>query len=224
VHGLASEPGVQIVRRDVLRMSVGALGVLLLGGCATRRLAAGTPLPVAAGWDEFVGDLVPRAEALLAQRMDEEAYVADVVRSLRRVDPALVPSTRDLPRHALYAVTEFDFAGGSGFRHHDHRNYNGVIYVLGGHLHCRNFDVVGADRTPAAGRPLRIRETASVTAGTGHASTLTSTRDNVHQIRAAADGARLLDLFTWVGPDPRSVFLDVGRALEPGVWEASFSS
>jgi hypothetical protein len=221
--GLASEPGVTIVRRDVLRMSVGALGTLLLGGCATRRLAPGTALPVSTGWDEFVGDLVPRAESLLAQRMNEEAYVADVVRSLRRVDPALVP-TRDLPRHTLYAVTEFDFAAGAGFRHHDHRNYNGVIYVLGGHLHCRNFDVVGADGTPAAGRSLRIRETVSVTGGPGHVSTLTSTRDNVHEIRAADDGARLLDLFTWVGPDPRSVFLDVKRALEPGVWEASFSS
>jgi hypothetical protein len=224
VHDLSPEPGVTIVRRDVLRMSVGALGVLLLGGCATRRREAATPLPAATGWDEFVGDLVPRAESLLAQRMDEEAYVAAVVESLRRVDPTHVPTSRDLPHHMRYSLTEFDFSEGGGFRHHDHRNYNGVIYVLGGSLRCRSYDVVGADRAPARGRPLRIRETGSRVARSGEFSTLTSTRDNVHEVRAVDGGARLLDVFTWVGPDPRSIYLDVKGEAGPGVWDASFES
>ena len=151
---LDPEPGVTVVRREFLRLSAGALGILL-AGCAPRR----TPqAPIT--WEDFSGELAPRAEALLAQKMTEDAYVDGIVERLRRVDPKLIPSRKDLPRHKLFQVVEFALAEGRGFRYHDHRAYNGVIFVLDGAVRVRNFDVVGPHRAPPRGEKLRIRETA----------------------------------------------------------------
>ncbi len=219
---LEPEPGVTIVRRQFLRLSAGALGILL-GGCAPRRPPPAPVTPIT--WDEFSGELAPRAEALLAQKMTEDAYVAEIVERLRRVDPKLIPPKKDLPRTKIFQVVEFGLTEGSGFRYHDHRRYNGVIFVLDGAVRCRNFDVVGPNRMPPAGEKLRIRETAGGVRRTGEASTLTTTRDNIHDVRGAEGGCRLLDIFTWMGKNPRSVYMDVDETpVEPGVFEGSFTS
>jgi hypothetical protein len=219
MYNLEPEPGVTILRRDFLRLSAGALGTLLLGGCAARR----PPEPIT--WREFVDDLLPRAESLMAKKMTEDAYVAAVVEQLRRVDTALVPPVRDLPRHKLFLVTEFRFSEGRGFPYHDHRQYNGVIFSMEGAVRCRNFDIVDGDREGAKGAKVRIRETTSGTLVPGEASTLTTSRDNIHDVRGGAGGGRVLDIFTWMGPNHRSVYLDVDEnAYDPQtrVYEASF--
>jgi len=205
MYNLEPEPGVTLLRREFLRLSAGALGSLLLGGCAARKPVS----PIT--WDEFVKELAPRAESLLAQKMNEDAYVAAVVERLRRVDPALVPPVKQLPREKLFLVTEFRFAEGKGFRYHDHRQYNGVIFAMEGAVRCRNFDVVDGDAAGPAGTRVRIRETASVTLVPGEASTLTTSRDNIHDVRGGAGGGRVLDIFTWMGPQHRSVYLDVNE-------------
>lgn len=213
--------GPALIRRDFIRMSAGALGVLLVEGCAPRRAAARQE-PIS--WEEFERELLPRAEALLAERMDEEAYVAEVAARVRQVAPDAIPTRDALPRHRDFLVTMFDLPEGDGFPWHDHRRYNGVILVLEGGVAIRNADVVGDDREPPAGRAIRIRETQSGRFEPGQASTLTSVRDNIHDVRGAAGGGRVLDIFTWMGPNPGSVYLEVdeGSGVGDRVYEARF--
>lgn len=239
MRDLEPEPGVEIVRREFIRVSAGALGAILLGGCLAAdrgRPGARAPrLPLVPDpaapfrpltWDEFAGELVPRAEAVLAQRMGEEDYVGELAWRLRQIDPGLVPSPRDLPRHRLFQVVEFRLAPGHGFRYHDHRHYNGVIYVLDGAVACRSFDLEGRERAPARGRRVRIRQTSAGLLRARETSTLTSRRDNIHDVRGSPGGCRLLDIFTWMGPGARSVYLDVDeRPLDPEgtLFQATFA-
>ncbi len=207
--------------RDAIRASVRALGLLLLEGCSSPP----APEPVSITWEEFVHDLVPRAESLLARRLDEETYVAQIVEQLQRVNPLTIPPWNVLARHQLWEVTEFWLAEGTGFPPHDHRHYNGVILVLEGQVHIRSYDLLGPECTPPAGRRVRIRETVNRVLVAGAFSTLTTTRDNIHAVRGGPGGCRLLDVFTWLGPHPQSVYLEVyEQPTEPGtnLYWASF--
>lgn len=213
-----NEPGVQIVRREFIVMSVGALGALLMGA---RRQDA----PHAITWDEFVNDLVPKAESVVAKKMEEDAYVASVMETLKRVDRALIP--KQLPRQKLFSIVEYRIAKDKGFKWHDHRRYNGVIYVLEGSIRCRSFEVVGDDPAPPKGQKLRIRETASGLVEVGGTSTLTTKRDNIHDVRGGEQGGRMLDIFTWMAPGARSHYLDVNETPvdpEKKIYEGSFKS
>jgi hypothetical protein len=223
MYGLDPEPGVTILRREFIRMSVGALGALLMAG--RRPLWALQSDPKSISWDEFVKDLLPRAESVVAKRIEEEDYVKAVVETLTRVDRALIPAASELPKRKQFSIVELKIAKDRGFPYHDHRNYNGVIYVLQGSVKCRNFDIVGEPKAPPRGQKIRIRETASGLVKVGGSSTLTTTRDNIHDIRGGDEGARMLDIFTWMGPNARSHYLDVNPApadAEKKIYEASF--
>lgn len=177
-------------------------------------------------WEEFVRDLVPCAESLLAQCLDEEAYVSQLVDQLRRVDPLTIPSGNELARHRLWEVTEFRLAEGHGFPHHDHRQHNSVIFVLEGQVHIRSYNLLGPERTPPSGHRFCIRETVNCVFTAGEFLTLTTTRDNIHEVRGGPGGCRLLEIFTWLGPHPQSVYLEVDEhPIEPGanIYWASFT-
>jgi quercetin dioxygenase-like cupin family protein len=217
MYGLESEePGVEIVRREFLVMSVGALGALLMG--ARRRQDA-------ISWDEFIKDLVPKAESVVAKKMEEEAYVASVMETLKRVDRSLIP--KDLPKQKTFSIVEYRISKDKGFKWHDHRNYNGVIYVLEGSVRCRSFDIVGEEKAPPKGQKVQIRETASALVEVGATSTLTTKRDNIHDVRGGENGGRMLDIFTWMGPNARSHYLDVNETpvdKDKKIYEGSFKS
>ncbi len=206
MYGLESGPGVAIVRREFLRLSIGALGILLARSDSQR-----PPSTAPITWDEFLSDLTVRAQKLLQKHLDEDVYVGHVAQQLRRVEPRLIPHGRALVQEKLFAVTEFLLSGGHGFQHHDHRDYNGVILVLEGRVHIRNFDLVNQEGVAPTDRRVLIRQTLDSTYGPRDISSLTTTRDNIHHIEADRDGCRLLDIFTWVGPQPRSVYLDVDQ-------------
>jgi predicted metal-dependent enzyme (double-stranded beta helix superfamily) len=195
------------MRREWLKLSLGALAALVTGCAHRSSLSRGSRFT----WDEFVNDLAVRAEVVFARRINEERYVSSLVKCLRRMDPASVPPLWKLPVRKRFTVAEFDLPSGLGFPYHDHRNYNGVIFVLDGQARISSFDVVGVDRTPPPGKEVLIKETHSSTLRVGEFSTLTTTRDNIHDVRAIGEGCRLLDIFTWMGPQPTSVFLEVGN-------------
>lgn len=208
MQGLDVDSGVVVVRRDFIRLSVGAFGTLLSGACGLKH----HPSRVAnLSWDEFVGDLATRAEDAFCRRIGEESYVSAVVAALRRVEGVLPPSARDLSAQRRFLITEFALPPGAGFRHHDHRDYNGVILVMEGSVGIRSYELMGSNPTPPPGTEVRIRETASQSLHVGAFSTLTSVRDNIHDVRARSSGCRLIDIFTWMGPHPKSVYLDVDQ-------------
>lgn len=212
MHNLYEPTGVEITQHDFVRISAGAPGLLLLEGSSSRTAPESVPIT----WEEFVRDLVPRAESLLAQRLDEETYVAQLASQLKEMTSPAIPLWNGLASHHLWTVTEVQLDESLGFPHHDHRQYNGVIFVLEGQVHIRNYDILGSERTPSAGCRTRIRETVNHVFKTGECSTLTTTRDNIHDVRGGPGGCRLLDIFTWLGPDPQSVDLEIDEnPIEP---------
>ena len=220
MFGLQNEDA-QLTRRDCLRLSTGALAVLLNG------LHAGEARGQSISWHDLLRELTPRATAVYERRMDEDTYVAQLVQLLRRIDPQLVPTGWHLARHRYFTVSEFVIPPGKGFRFHDHRDYNGVLLVAAGSARFRTFEVVGSERMPAAGTPIELRRTSDRQHAAGELSSLTTEHDNIHDIRAGESGCRLIDFATMLGPDPRSIYLDVDeKPLDPAGtrYAASFTS
>ncbi|HEV8716974.1 MAG TPA: hypothetical protein VGX03_29660 [Candidatus Binatia bacterium] len=221
MYDLPSPIGTKVAQSHVIRASANALGLPLFEGHSSPP----APEPVSITWEEFVHDLGTRAESLVGRRLDEETYVTQVAEQLQRVDPLTIPPWNALPRHQLWEVSEFWLAEGTGFPPHDHRLYNGVIFVLEGRIHIRSYDIVNSERTPPAGRRVCIRETGNRVLVAGECSTLTTTRDNIHAVRGGPGGCRLLDIFTWLGLFPQSVYLEVEEhPIEsgPNIYWASF--
>jgi hypothetical protein len=100
---------------------------------------------------------------------------------------------------------------GGGFSHHDHLNYNGVIMGLEGEVRIRNFDIQGKGPSPEAGKTFQIRETCDDLILPGRFSTLGVHRDNIHELVAGKDGARVLDVFTFFAKGATSRYLDVEK-------------
>lgn len=209
-----------LVRRDVLRISIGAIGVLV-GACAHRPPAARAGL---LAWDRFTRYLVPEAERVFRQHTSEQHYVSHVAGLLRRLDPTLIDGgtiaeqrgilASELLREQQFVVNQYVLPPGRGFPFHDHRDYNAVLMVLRGELHVRQFDLVdssdyvASDLIPA-GQSVLITESSVGTIPENGVSTLTTTKRNIHDVRAGGEGCTMVDLFTWIGPNPRSMYLDV---------------
>lgn len=72
-------------------------------------------------------------------------------------------------------------------------------------------------RTLPLGHRVCLRETGNRVFTAGECSTLTTTPDNIHEVRGGPKGCRLLDIFTWLGPYPQSVYLEADKQpIEPG--------
>ena len=96
-----------------------------------------------------------------------------------------------------FAVAQYKLAAGAAIPYHDHRDYNGVLRIVEGTASIRSFEIIGADQRPPNGGTFLIRETRRELLGAGQLSTLSRTRDNIHDIRAGNDGVRLVDFFTF---------------------------
>ena len=93
-----------------------------------------------------------------------------------------------------------------------------TLYVLGG----ENVEPATSNTTPwlhigrieaATGREVILRETVDALLLPGRFSTLSSTRDNLHELVAGPEGARVLDIFTYLRKPAGSRYLDfVGEA------------
>jgi hypothetical protein len=193
--------GIALERR--LLFAVGAAAIARLARAADDdRPGAGRP-------SDFSTEIGRLASALSAAELSEELYVAAVAERVRRFDPAIRHTPpEEMNRFRFFRVLRFRMRAGSEFPLHDHRQYNGVLYVLDGAVRCESFSLLGRSTTP--GRVL-IRRDVDALLEAGQASTLTGARANIHRIRAAESGCRMLDVQTWTGPVPRSVRV----ALQP---------
>jgi hypothetical protein len=123
-------------------------------------------------------------------------------------------------------VAVFDFEGGKGLSHHDHRDSNGVIQGLEREARVRNFVTLFEDLVPPNGETLQTRQTRDDLILPGRFSTLGTLRDNVHEVVAGPGGAKLLDVFTYLEKDSRSYSMDVDPTpvdAERGIYEASWA-
>jgi predicted metal-dependent enzyme (double-stranded beta helix superfamily) len=158
------------------------------------------------------------AERIVQGRLeDEEAYLSELGSLLERVKEfpsALFPREDDVATAGLTAklplvIVQYQLAPGAVIPCHDHRNYNGVLGVIDGEIELRSFEIASGSPTPLESDAFQIAQTRSVTLEKGGVSTLSRSRDNIHQLRARSKGARLIDVFTFFGTDARSVYLQV---------------
>ena len=86
------------------------------------------------------------------------------------------------------------------YQPHNHPNYNGMTLGLSGECRMRNFDFVGPKPEYSSKNLFLIRETQNSLLRPGHVtSTMTTTRDNIHELHAGKDGVTGLDIFTRMG-------------------------
>lgn len=242
--------GVTLERRSLLRLSAATLvAALSAGSCASRarkrveladdsaRPAPGTAPVGTLEIGELISEMYPRARQLIdSGGSQEEAYLMGVGELLARLhtpsDPEMSAAMKRFSDGHDRSIGElgiwlmiFNFDAGKGFEHHDHRDYNGVILGIEGEARIRNFDVLGDEPVPPKGQTFEIQQTRDDLILPGRFSTLGSTRENVHDVVAGPDGAKLLDVFTYLEPGARSYSMAVDpepRDAARGIYEASW--
>lgn len=232
--------GVTLARRGVLWLGAASVGTLL--GLGTKQARAAQEPGSEPPKDEFLNLLRELYPLALEQRdgagRHEESYLMQVAAALARlaepgtgVGEAMRKFRAEHPEHDRsagrfpIAVVDFDLQAGKGFAHHDHRDYNGVILGLSGEARVRNYDIVGDEPVPPRGRSFEIRETRDDLLLPGRFSTLGRRRENVHELVAGPEGARVLDFFTYYAADARSYYLEVGakpRDPQRRIYEAAW--
>lgn len=225
--------GVFVERRHLLQSSLATLLALSLGfpkAASAGREMSTTRLSL----DSFVEEVVPMAEALIqSRRAEEENYLLWLSRLAARLRlPAKAGAHSDDEINTASLFYDFPFAivrlrlkPRAVIAHHDHRDYNGVLRVIRGQVQVRSFAMLGADRNPLRGKTFLIRETNSRHLFPEQCSSLSTTRDNIHCVRAGEEGAELLDFFTFFRKQGQSFYLDVDetpRDAKLRTYEASW--
>lgn len=247
-EGTEISPGVIIERRYFLWLAGGAAAAAALPGSAQagplrnrrdrrrgngRSSAAPDTLP-AIEFPQLIEDLQGEADSLIAsEEPNEEQYLRSIAARLQQcgeielaefygqqsIEFATVVRGRPL------MVYQIRFEPGARIPLHDHRQYNGVLFGLEGEVQVRNFDYLDRAAAEDSNESFQIRETQRNVLTPGVPSTLTRTRDNLHEVTGGEEGGVVLDLFTFFQNDAGSNFLDFNDAPLPDenkVYEAAW--
>ncbi len=238
-EGALIADGVLVERRDILRISLGALAVWCLGWPQLAMAEDGVAPPNEPengdlAWDTLIKQALPMAEKIATSaKPNEEAYLFQLAALVARLKP--IPDAQfkgDKPvimvdvHHKLPLIAaQFQLQPLAAIPFHDHRDYIGVLSCVSGEARIRSFDVVGEDRRPPKGKSFEIQETASGILAPSRISTLTRTRDNIHDVRAGKQVTRLIDFFTFFKKEGYSAYMDVAekpRDAEKKIYEANW--
>jgi hypothetical protein len=178
---------------------------------------AAPPRPAALTFDDFAREAWPHARELVrTPEPNEETYLFSLASLLARMRPPEGKFARGPAKigyglayyHQPLRVIQLRFEPGASIPLHDHREYNGILVGVEGEARVRNFEIFGRKDRPPKGERFQIRETQRGILTPGRQSILSRTRDNLHEVVAGPDGARLLDVFTFFSPEARSHDLD----------------
>ena len=198
--GTELEPGVRVERRNVL----------LAAFAAPLALAPRVEDDDPPGFEGFLDLAAKAARPLMGPEVgNEDAYLYSLASHLATVTELPADGfgeiddglrfARDGERsagdaeHQRIRAIQIGFAPGAAIPIHDHLEYNGLILCLDGEMRCRNFDVV----EEKDGGEVVLRETVDALLTPGRFSTLSTTRDNLHELVAGPNGCRVLDVFTY---------------------------
>ena len=145
------------------------------------------------------------ARLVASKAPNEDAYLYEVASILLRLETIPSPKFRGRGktgfaggyRKSPLSVMQIRMEPGAKLPWHDHRNYNGVLFGVDGAIRVKNFEVEGKTARPPKGEDFTIRETSDLTLSAGRVSSLSRTRDNVHDLWAGEKGGRVLDVFTF---------------------------
>lgn len=210
--------GVSVERRSLVHVSLASLVALLLNGPKTL-LSADDRLSSPLSWDDLLRDITDRAEVFTRSlsRADEEIYLRALSGVIERLTKA--PDWSQPPGEPVSAqwmhekypliIMHLKLEPGASIPYHDHREYNGVLRVVEGEVAVRKFEIVGQAMRPPRDVTFQIRETQQARLAAGATSSVSHSRDNIHDIRAGPRGARLLDFFTLLSRNWESIYLAV---------------
>jgi len=196
--------GVYIERRGFIKLSVAGLFALLLSN--TSILKSQEKIKTDDNVYDFkklIEEMTPKAEALIKDvDSDEEQYLNELVEMIKKLRGlANAPKTNDKIRftsmHKIQPVVVYQIRmlPGAVLPCHDHRDYNGVIQLLEGSAHLRNFNLADEPETIQKAEKFKIKETQNVNAKVGDITSLARQRDNIHEIIAGPEGVLFLDIF-----------------------------
>lgn len=207
-------PGVFVERRRFLTGSAAAFAFAAVGAAAVGQERPGTadasPTNQAKRQGLTYEEACEQMHALGSKLVDadspnEDAYLYQVASILLRMEAVPTPKfggrgkvgfARGYRKKPL-SIMQIRMEPGARLKWHDHRNYNGVLFGAEGSIRCRNYDIEGETATPPRGEDFTIRETADLLLTKGRVSSLSRTRDNVHDLEAGEKGGRVLDVFTF---------------------------
>lgn len=225
---------VVVERRQFLRVSLGALTALCFGrqGVLGEEWRTQEPL----SWDSLTETAVSLAEQVVRNvPSDEERYLLSLIQLIERgagIPKAHFNLSRPVGIHQSLLqfpllVLQFRLAPGAAIPFHDHRNYISALTVIEGSLCVRSFEIVGSGPPPQPRRTFQIRQTNTSILKSGAHSTLSRTRDNIHDLRAGPEGARFVDFLTLFENNARSVDLVVAERAanqREGIFNATWDS
>jgi hypothetical protein len=221
--------GVVVERRSVLWLSGAAVAAVLTGGLSaqdreeSKEKKGSRPPQGKLDFAQFLEEIYPLARRQVDSKgQDEETYLMTVAAALSRVADPSVDVRKSMrafrqkhkgDKQARFPVSAMAMRlqPGRGFSHHDHRDYNGVILGVAGECRIRNYDILGDKLVPEAGKTFQIRQTRDDLILPGRFSSLGRARDNVHELVAGKDGARVLDVFTFFEKGATSKYMDVEK-------------
>lgn len=213
-----SSSGVNVERRRLLYLSAAAVAQLwgiTRGRSVFASDISGRPQ---LSWDSLLRTASSMADAIVRDRYaDEETYLEELGSLIgqstdtpsplfsKQEDVAMVSMSEKVP----LVIVQYKLASGAVIPSHDHRNYNAILRVVDGDIELRSFNIVGAPASARDENVFQVEESGRVVLAEGEISTLSRSRDNIHQLRARSRGARFIDFFTFFGSNARSVNLHV---------------
>ena len=164
--------------------------------------------PVYQAWNNFVAEIQEMAPEYEKAGFDEEAYLSKLMAMSNRLnlnDKEITkhfvnyknrrknfPEFTTMHKEKSFQITLLEFEAGEKIPLHDHPDMSGVILCTKGNIAIDNFDLLPKK---SANKKLLLKESSSVIMKPGMVGSLSSTRGNIHSLKAN-EFTRLIDVFT----------------------------
>lgn len=212
--------GVFIERRGFIKLSVAGLFTFLISNTSLLKSEEKEKIGENSfDFKKLIEEMTPKANALIKDdNSDEEKYLNELVEMIKKLKGLEhAPKTEDkihfTSMHKIQPIIIYQIRmlPGAVLPCHDHRDYNGVIQLLEGSAHLRNFNLADEKETIQKGEKFKIKETQNLKAKAGDITSLARQRDNIHEIIAGPEGVLFLDIFTFYKPTGGSKYLIVDK-------------
>lgn len=208
-----------VERRDFMKVSLFAFGALLMGRPASVLAEATGKTPETLSFDDYIQKLTPLAEKLVNDKnTDEEAYLKQLEAWVKALGQQKIRDPNDrriqfttMHKKVPIVVYQIRMKTGASLPFHDHRQYNGVIKVLEGEAHVRNYDIMNWEPSVYQKEKFQIKQTQDIVLKAGDVSSLSRVRDNIHDVKAGEKGVVFLDIFTRFNETATSKYLLVNE-------------
>ncbi len=159
-------------------------------------------------WKSFVSQIQEMAPEYEKPGFDEDAYLSKITAMSKRLnlnDQDITkyftnyknrrlnfPEFTKMHKEKSFQITLLEFEAGEKIPLHDHPDMSGVILCTKGNIAIDNFDLLSKK---SVNNKLLLKQTDSVVMQLGMVGSLSSTRGNIHSLKAN-EFTRLIDIFT----------------------------